>query len=130
MSLGQQQPLTYDQLLHYPNLKFFLFQEVWCLRRDQSKCVVFVGKLPTFCRTKMPFQNVVAIISVLFSVFASTTTAKCLFTNNQGPAKLARCVYPFTFNKVTYTTCTNAKDPEGKFWWETDLLMFLLKQLW
>ena len=60
--------------------------------------------------------TVVAVVIVVVSTMAVCVRSQCQFTNNEGPQINAPCVYPFTFNKITYKSCTSSMDPDGKFW--------------
>jgi hypothetical protein len=61
----------------------------------------------------------------LFSTTAFLATIcssqNCLRTNNEGPHKLAPCVFPFTYKDIVYHGCTNASDPGGKIWCSTNV---------
>jgi Fibronectin type II domain len=63
------------------------------------------------------FKMCKAVLVAIFSLaFYPGIKSQCSYTNSKGPAKNVACVFPFTFNKVIYNSCTKDYDPDGLFW--------------
>ena len=61
----------------------------------------------------------IELIGILIILITQVCIGSTCQTNAEGRVKNAQCVFPFTYQEQTFTSCTDFKDPDGKLWCST-----------